>query len=165
MPVLMRDDIPVERLRSLIEYDASTGVLYWKTTGRVAGSVSKRGYVNICIEKRFYRAHRVAFAVAHGRWPSGEVDHINRMKSDNRIDNLRECSKSENGRNRGLLSSNVSGFRGVFWDSSRKKWRAAITMNGERKMLGRFDSAREASECFLRAESEALARHQHDSSR
>ena len=158
MPVPTRDDIPVERLDSILEYEQQTGILRWKATGRIAGSISKRGYVNISIDNRFYRAHRVAFAMFHRRWPAGEIDHINRVKSDNRISNLRECSRSENGRNRGLPKSNVSGFRGVFWDSGRGKWRSAITIDGERTMLGRFDTAEEASGAFLLAEAQALSR-------
>lgn len=162
MPTVMKDDVEIDLLRSLLSYDQDTGLLHWKigsltrSIGQVAGAATNRGYVKVCISNSFYLAHRIAFAIHYGRWPSGEVDHINQVKSDNRILNLRECTKSENCRNRALTKANKSGFRGVFWDPRRKNWRAGITFDGKRTMLGRFPTPELAYEVFLAKEAEML---------
>lgn len=163
MPVVMRDDIAVERLRSLLRYEAETGLLYWKVSGgsksagSVAGTLREQGYVNICMGGRFYRAHRLAFAIYYGRWPVGEIDHINRIKNDNRICNLRECTKSENGKNKPVFKNSSSGIRGVGWDKHRKQWRASIYQGGKKISLGRFSTAEQAEQCVIRASASELA--------
>lgn len=162
MPTVMKDDIEIDFLRSILSYDQDTGFLYWKvgsltrSIGQVAGSITNRGYVKACISNSFYLAHRVAFAIHHGRWPTGEVDHINQIKSDNRIINLRECTKSENCRNRALTKANKSGFRGVSWNPARNNWKAGITFDGKRIMLGGFPTPELASAAFLAKEAELL---------
>jgi len=157
MPVVMKDDIEVERLRSLLRYEPESGLLYWNVTGgsrqagSVAGTLRKQGYVNVCIGGRFYRAHRVAFALHHGRWPLGEIDHLNRVRNDNRICNLRECTKSENGRNKSVYKNTASGIRGVGWDRQRNKWKASLYQEGKKISLGRFSTAEEAEQCVIAA--------------
>jgi len=89
----------------LLTYDPYTGLFTWlvdaysnKVKGKIAGSI-KEGYINISIDRKLYRAHRLAWLYVNGVFPS-EIDHINRVKSDNRICNLREVSRSENCQNR-----------------------------------------------------------------
>jgi hypothetical protein len=160
MPVTMRDDLSIEYLNRILRVDPETGILYWKIkrsnrkAGSIAGRSSPRGYVNISIDGPTYRAHRIVFALHYGRWPIGEIDHLNRIKSDNRIENLAECTRAENGQNRGMLSSNTSGYRGVSWDKHHRKWRAAISRNGKSRIIGNFDSAQEAGEAYLKAAQE-----------
>lgn len=101
---------------------------------------------------RLMLAHRVAFAVHHGRWPEAEVDHINGDRRDNRISNLREASRSDQVRNMPLSRVNKSGRVGVFWITRLSRWGASIQVRGVSHWLGYHDSfeaavaAREAAE-------------------
>jgi hypothetical protein len=151
MPVFMRDDLSIEYLNSILRLDAEAGVLYWRVprsrqkAGAIAGRPSPRGYINIGIDDATYRAHRIVFALFYGRWPIGEVDHINRVKHDNRIENLRECTKKENGLNKDVYRNNTSGIAGVGWDKARKCWKASINRDGKKVSLGRFRTKEEAA--------------------
>jgi hypothetical protein len=117
----------VEYLRECFEYDESTGVLVWKvrpvhhfngehgwrttngrSAGRVAGSVSGKGYLCVEIEGVSYKAHRIVVALETDAWPDGETDHINGDPSDNRIDNLRVVTVVGNMSNKGIYTRNVS---------------------------------------------------------
>lgn len=146
----MSDDLTQARLRELLSYDPETGIFRWlkaaprrqRQVGTVAGGL-KYGYVSICIDYRHYPAHRLAWLYVHGRWPNGEVDHINRRRADNRIANLREATRKDNSRN-GSLRQNSSGAIGVSWDAQTERWRAHITVDGKMLHLGRFDSIAEA---------------------
>lgn len=122
------------------------GELIWKVAkgrrvkaGDVAGSMMKIGYIQVSVNGRRYFAHRIVWEMHNGKIPEGaEIDHINGIRHDNRIENLRVVSKVENCRNSALRSDNSSGYCGVTWDSSRMKWAAVIHVNGKNKNLGRF---------------------------
>ncbi|MEX5730773.1 HNH endonuclease [Providencia hangzhouensis] len=138
------------RLRELLDYNPDTGVFTWlpkasKGTRRVgvAGSVSN-GYIAIGIDGKQYRAHRLAWLYIYGHWPNNMLDHVNRIKSDNRILNLREASNEENQRNVEVGKKNKSGFKGVFWEPSRQKWKARAQMNKKKYTIGRFDKIEDA---------------------
>lgn len=88
--------------------------------------------------------HRLICAPVDGL----EVDHINRNKLDNRRSNLRSVTRSQNERNKSLRSDNTSGYKGVHWDKSHKKWYAGIRHDGKRIYLGRFATAEEASRAY-----------------
>ncbi len=77
-----------------------------------------------------------------------EVDHINRDVMDNRRENLRYVTSSQNGMNRGMMKSNTSGYRGVTWDKKTEKWRARIGLNGKQIWLGYFDDIEEAATAY-----------------
>ena len=137
--------ITPERLRELLRYEPQTGLFWWliRTSNRVnmgkpAGSFDRYGYRCIRIDRRDYRAHRLAWLHVYGAWPSDCLDHINGERSDNRIGNLREATNSENQHNRGKSSNNTSGFKGVTWHASESKWQAQIGINGKIKYLGKF---------------------------
>lgn len=140
------------RLKEILDYDANTGFFYWKTRisnnvsdGDIAGSVSCHGYVLISIDGRKHRAHRLAWLWVYGRFPSQQIDHINRVRSDNRIKNLREVTPGENQHNYPVPKHNKSGVVGVHWYNRAQKWRARIMINGRHKELGLFDTIEEAS--------------------
>lgn len=147
-----------EKLKELLHYDPLSGVFTWKQqvnsnalAGSVAGCQSGWGYWRIAICGRQYLAHRLAWLYVHGEMPSGEIDHINRNKTDNRIANLRSVSRSVNQQNNGLRADNKSGFVGVHWHSSKQRWRAVITLNGKKHRLGNFTTKEAAAEAYAEA--------------
>lgn len=143
--------LTVERAKELFEYDPITGTLLWWVTkssravvGSAAGSVNARGHVNVQVDRKMYAVHQVVYLLHHGVIPP-EIDHINQIKTDNRIENLRPCSSSQNKGNIGPLSNNTTGYRGVSINSSSGKYHAQIKINGKQTYLGRFDTPEEAA--------------------
>jgi HNH endonuclease/AP2 domain-containing protein len=145
--------VTAERLRSLLEYAPETGLFYWRRTvgaayaGRPAGaSRASSGYPLICIDRRRYYAHRLAWLYVHGRHPQGVIDHINGDLADNRIANLRECSPSENARNMLRSVPSRSGIKGVLRRGNR--WRARIHADGRCHWLGSYPTRKQAAAAY-----------------
>jgi len=145
-------DLTVELLNELFEYDKETGKLYWKVVrgrakvGGEVGSVNSEGYILTTVNRKPYRAHRLVFLMHKGYLPKF-LDHINGDKKDNRIENLRPVSVAQNAQNAKISSRNTSGYKGVYWISSMKKWRVQITGNGGKIIhLGCFENLEEAAE-------------------
>lgn len=143
--------LAIEELRELLHYDRATGIFRWRVTrtgtaraGSIAGRTSNKGYRQIKVYGNHYFAHRLAWLWVHGEWPSAGIDHINTDKTDNRIENLRQASPSQNGANRPVQSNNTSGLKGVCWNRASKKWQASAMVGGRLKYLGLFDSREEA---------------------
>jgi hypothetical protein len=143
--------ITAEAVRAALTYCPDTG-LFKRRDGSVAGDVKPTGYRYIGVCGQRYRAHRLAWFYMYGEWPKGEIDHINRNRDDNRIDNLRDVSRSLNCKNTALRRDNTSGRKGIYWYGDRLMWRASISIDGRLKHLGWFDTkekaiaAREANE-------------------
>ncbi len=144
--------ISLERVRSLLSYDPDTGIFRWIgrsgkriNIGDIAGSPKGIGYYGISIDKVSMYAHHLAWFMAYGKWPVRNIDHINRLKSDNRIANLRCATQGQNLLNTGLFRHNTSGVRGVYWDRARQKWVAGIKINQKTIYLGGFDTIEEAA--------------------
>lgn len=144
-------DITAEYVRSLFDYDPNEGVLRWSEgkgsrakAGDPAGTVNRDGYVIIHIDRKSLKAHRLAWLYVYGEWPCGMIDHKNRVKSDNRIANLRVSSPSQNAANIGLPSTNKSGYRGVFFDKKSGRWLASIQKDGRSIRLGLYDDKTDA---------------------
>lgn len=136
-------EITQELLHELFEY--RDGELYWKVKpnrrikiGDKAGSHNVSGYINVRVMGKYYRAHRLIYCMLHGYFPK-YIDHINNNPSDNRIENLRECTQSENLYNKCIQSNNKSGHKGVSWDTKSKKWRVRVYVNCKSNHLGFFD--------------------------
>lgn len=109
------------------------------------------GYLYI----KYNESKYVSFSRLLMEFPAGlEVDHINKNKLDNRKENLRSCKRSENLRNIGVRSDSKSGYKGVYWDSSLKLWRAAISIEGRRYKLGTFSSPEQAALRYNKAAEE-----------
>jgi len=120
---------------------------------RKAGSSSTGGgYLVGNMMGRVYRSHHVAFVLFYGRWPTLDIDHINRVRTDNRITNLREVTRSENLRNVGSRANSTSKVRGVCWAKERSQWNARINTGERYKNLGYFDDERDAIAARLNAE-------------
>jgi len=154
----MTGELTQERLKELLHYDPQTGVFTWKVCiGRrspagtiVKGDATSR-YVRIQIEKVSYRAHRLAWLYQTGQWPSGDIDHINGDKKDNRFSNLREATRSQNLSNIGPQKNNKSGFKGVCFNKMVSLWEAQITKNYQHRRLGYFNCPREAAHAYNKA--------------
>ena len=101
-------------------------------------AVNGWGYRHGRIFGRAYRAHRVIWLLATKEWPADEIDHINGVKDDNRMTNLRQVTGAENRKNTRLSKANTSGIIGVSWLNSRRKWAAQIHINGRSTNLGHF---------------------------
>lgn len=144
---------------SKLDYNPETGLFHWKDgklskkAGLVAGGESPQGYIRICVDYKPYKAHRLAWLFVHGEWPEGDIDHINQVKSDNRISNLRPASRSENMQNRtkANASNKSCGLLGVTWSKQRSCWVSAIWLNGRRKHLGVFDDPQVAHAAYVEA--------------
>jgi hypothetical protein len=95
-----------------------------------------------------YLAHRLAWAFVNGEFPKSDIDHVNGIKTDNRIENLRLATRSENQCNRGKHANNKSGFKGVNWNQSVKKWAARCMVNGKRTHIGYFDDVALAAAAY-----------------
>ena len=121
-----------KQLKDQLDYDPCTGVFKRKKNrgkakiGDVAGGINNKGYVYIRVFSVKYRAHRLAWLYVYGDFPKNQIDHINRIKTDNRIANLRDVTMSVNQRNRNLQANNTSGHVGVRWQKKAKCWRVTI---------------------------------------
>lgn len=142
-----------EYVQSLLKYDPETGNFVWlsgKTKGKLAGFSQSLGYIQICINGKFYYAHRLAWLYTHGEWPTKLIDHIDGRRANNAIDNLRQASSVENGQNQRKAQSDnkTSGLLGVSKKNGR--WRAAIKAGGKSIHIGTFDTPTDAHEAYLR---------------
>ncbi len=149
--IVPRPELTAEYLRSILHYDQETGIFTRKVrtahrvkAGDVAGCPDGRGYLQIRVCSRKYRAHRLAWLHVYGEWPEDQLDHINRDRADNRISNLREVTNKQNGQNASKRSDNKSGHPGVYWDKQKSKWRALITHNQKDIHLGYFENLEDA---------------------
>ncbi len=145
-----------ERVRELFDYDSETGDLIRRVkvanqpAGSVAGSVNAKGHLNIQVDGKLYAAHRLVFLYHHG-WLPQEIDHENRVKTDNRIGNLRPATSSQNKGNIELLRNNSSGYRGVSRNARSGKWHAQIKIHGRQTYLGRSDTPEQAAVIYNQA--------------
>lgn len=142
-------------LKSFLNYDPATGVFTWLVSrgsracvSSEAGSLHTTGYVLISIDGSRHLAHRLAFLYIEGEFPEEGVDHINRIKNDNRWGNLRACTQSQNRGNMQHQPSNTSGYKGVSWYKRDKKWRAHITKNYKMHHLGYFTNKEDAARAY-----------------
>ncbi len=147
-----------ERIKELFDYRSDGELLRRVRTsncikvGDVAGHLHKNGYKQIKVDGKLYRNHRLVWFYHYGYFPEHSLDHINRIKDDNRIENLREVSQSCNLRNAKVLKNNLSGIKGVSWFSRNNKWRASINILNKNVHLGYFQTKLEAAEARWQAE-------------
>ena len=133
------------KLKEALIYDKNTGVWTWRADRRSninarknerAGNVTRSGYREINIYGKKYQSSRLAFFYCCGYFPENDVDHINRVRDDDRWNNMREVSRSCNVRNTGNRSSNSSGVKGIGWSHKTRKWVAYIMVYGKQTYLG-----------------------------
>lgn len=144
-------------IKALLSYDPLSGDLRWKdrldarpsVRSRLNGAlaltnISTLGYKRGRVMQVSYQAHVIAWVIFYGTWPDREIDHINTIKTDNRIKNLRLATRSENNRNKPVRSDSSIGLKGVTFHPQTGKWRARISCFGKTNSLGLFASPEEA---------------------
>jgi len=159
--------ITIEELRSRVKYDPSTGEFIWlrcesyrpcwnsKFVGKKAlCAPHSNGYLFGAISNKKIFAHRAAWAIHYGYWPDGEVDHLNHVRTDNRIENLRVVKRFQNAKNLKKSKRNVSGVTGVFAHTQTAQWQAQIRVNGKSIHLGSFMFFDDAVAARKKAENE-----------
>lgn len=173
-------ELSIQFINECFSYNPETGEVHWKKrprhhfkseasmnrangqqAGKLAGSDDGSGYIRISIslpvEGRkvvHLRAHRIAFVIHYGRWPLVHIDHINNVKNDNRISNLRECDDAQNIKNSKRRSTNTVGLKGVTFISKTNRFRAQIVCDYKLKFLGEFATAEEAHAAYCKAATE-----------
>jgi hypothetical protein len=144
-------------LKSKLHYDLETGIFTWIANhgkvkpGMIAGTKNSKGYIQVAIFKKIYLAHRLAWFYIHNEWPKNEIDHINGIKNDNRLSNLRDIFHCENNQNINKpQKNNKTGYLGVSFMKNRNKYQAQICINGKTKHIGLFDTAEEAYNEYIK---------------
>ena len=115
--------------------------------GTEVGTVCKGGYLKTLIKRKPYRLHRIIFMMHHGYLPEF-LDHIDGNPANNRIENLRPATASQNNLNRGKHKRNTSGYKGVTWVATVGRYSARIAIGQKRLFLGYFDNSKEAHEAY-----------------
>lgn len=146
----------LSRVQDLLSYDQESGALTWRDArgrspaGSNAGHMRKDGYLIIGFDGGKYLAHRIAWLLTHGEWPSQDIDHVNGVRSDNRAANLRDVDRKTNRENmRAAMPASSTGLLGVSHRKSR--YIARIKSEGQETHLGRFDSPEEAHKAYIQA--------------
>lgn len=152
--------LTLERAREVLAFDPLSGTLTWRVRvgpraleGATVTATDKKGYVYFGLDGKFYFGHRVAWLLHFGCWPEGQLDHINGVKADNRIGNLRDSTQTENMQNgREPRKHNKTGLLGV--SENHGKFQAEILVSGKRMYLGSFASPFAAHDAYLKAKRE-----------
>ncbi len=155
---ISRETLELARLKELLHYDPESGIFTWiksnsntSPVGTIAGrGINPEGYRQIQIDGHSFKAHRLAWFYVYGKWPE-QIDHLNGVRDDNRIINLRDATPQINSQNqRGAIKNNKSGFLGVF-PHKNGGFVAKIKVDKKNKYLGRFATAEEAHAVYVLA--------------
>lgn len=150
-------NLTAEFVREQFSYDPDTGVFRRiksakpACVGRVMGSHNRKGYLRFGVGGTCQLAHRVAWLHYYGYWPRNQIDHINHIRDDNRIANLRECTNAENRQNIRPEGYGVSGYLGVSPASDNYGWVAVIMVGQKQTYLGLFETPELASAAYIEA--------------
>lgn len=151
-----------EIVRNKYDYDPATGI--FKHRRRVCGrrshhpsgvgGIDAYGYHRLSVNGRQYKAHIIAWLFCYGEWPDGEIDHINGIRDDNRIANLRVCTHQQNQANRPMQSNNTSGAKGVCvmrLSGGRVRYLARVCKDKKHRIIGHFDTLEDAAQAYADA--------------
>jgi len=147
-----------ERVVELLICDPETGVLIWRPSkyrrvSRRAGCRQRIGYRVVRIDGVLYYEHRIIWVVERGEWPE-QIDHINGVKDDNRLVNLRPATHFTNRHNNSLMRTNTSGIKGVRYVSKERKWTAEVWLHNKKAFTSRFNTKKEAIRAIRAAREE-----------
>lgn len=140
-------------LRERLHYDPETGIFTWKiirslrSVGKEAGNHSAAGYRFIWLKEGQFQTHRLAWFYVYGEWPDGEIDHINYVRDDNRIANLRVATPRQNLAHRPATGGRK--LKGITRHPDQKRWIAQIRDGGKNVNLGSFATAEEAHAVYV----------------
>ena len=156
--------LTVDRLRDLLRYDPDTGEFVWlprqndsregkrwntRYAGTVAGNKNlANGYTWYHVDGNQYRGHIIAWLYMMGSFPDSDIDHKDRDGFNNKWDNLREATQSQNCANKTARVDNPTGVKGVSWEGSRNKWVASIGVNYRKIKIGRFERIEDAKAAY-----------------
>lgn len=145
-------------LHTILDYNQHTGVFTWRINkgqrgkaGSETSVLGNHGYKVIKIDSIRHQAHRLAWLYMTGSWPVSQIDHINRIKTDNRFENLREVTLAENAQNHPVRIDNTSGHVGVCWHKTTNKWIAKISINKKAIHLGVYANIADAIKAYNNA--------------
>lgn len=172
-------ELTYDEISKLLKYDPETGRLFWRKrspdqftggrqtaqhncnawNGKHAGQEALtaddgHGYRQGAIFDQKYQAHRVIWLLANREWPANKIDHINGIRDDNRLANLRSVTDTENCKNSRIRSDNTSGVIGVCWSKSSRKWHAQIYLGKRKTHIGYFTDLAQAIKARKAAEVE-----------
>lgn len=145
-------EFSVEFIRDKFRYCPSTGNIYLNKTGKEVGCTHSLGYIPIHVTKGIYlKAHRIAWALQTGAWPSQEVDHIDGNRANNKWSNLRLVSARQQTHNRKAQRSGR--LVGAYWNKPNQKWHARINIDSGRKQIhiGSYITEKKAHEAYAAA--------------
>lgn len=152
-------ELTQQELKNQLRYDPETGDLIWEERsahriykGDVAGSIGSHGYLATGLNRGKHLNHRLVWLYHNGYLPENQIDHIDRDKTNNKIENLREVSPQCNLRNCDQFRHNTSGVKGVFWNKSKNKWGFQIMVARKNKKLGDYNDFCDAVCARLAAE-------------
>lgn len=155
---MANSNLTAARLRELLSFDELTGIFTWRESrssrraGDPAGCLDYEGYRVIRVESKTCRAHRLAWLYVYGKWPDDQIDHINGLRDDNRLANLRDVTRFVNAQNkRTTRAKTASGRQGVTPDKYSDKWVAKLFIDGKVTVLGKFDDIDCAEQAYLAA--------------
>src|SRR6266436_2503150 len=147
----MSRPISLSRLKEIMKYDPDTGLFTrrYKWWNKVLYGGKAGYYIYHQVDDKTYATHWLAWFYMTGEWPKHQIDHKNRIKSDNKFLNLREATQSQNLMNGERSKRNKSGYRGVSWHSKYGKWRACISIDGKLIHLGYAETAEKAYSLYI----------------
>jgi hypothetical protein len=140
-----------EELKRVLDYNPDTGIFVWKLKNRahksgvIAGNIHRFGYRRISVNKTECKAHRLAWLYVYGEWPTKHIDHINGIKDDNRICNLRDVSQRDNSLNKKIHREGK--LQGCTFH--KNGWQVGINENGRQRYIGRYKTEQEAHARYL----------------
>jgi hypothetical protein len=119
--------------------------------GQEAGCPDPEGYWYVKVGRKRFRRCVLVWALYHGARPASTIDHKDRDRTNDRLDNLRLATKSQNGCNRSMHKNNTSGFKGVSFFRQQQRWAAQIQVSGRNRLLGFYATPGEAAAAYKAA--------------